>query len=103
MATTNEIPLHNYPESFYITLDQVDYGMSTYWCNKLNCWIVNITTAEGVDVLTGVPLIPGVDLLAQYPDLGFKGQLTAQVDHDSAAVPSLSGLGFTGHLYYTTP
>lgn len=99
----HEIPLNPYPENFSVVLDDSDYSFSTVWNVPTSTWLVSITTLDGVPVITSLPLIPGVDLLAQYPTLGFKGQLIAQVDHDQSAVPSYSGLGTSGHLYYITP
>lgn len=98
----NEIPLNPYPENFNITLDDKEYTLTTSWCGAANTWMLTISQTSG-PVLSGIPLIPGVNLLAQYPDLGFKGQLVAQVDHNQSAVPSFSGLGTNGHLYYITP
>jgi hypothetical protein len=98
----NEIPLNPYPENFLVTLDDKEYTMATSWCASASTWMLSVSTSAG-PVLSGAPLIPGVDLLAQYTNLGFKGQLVAQVDHDKYAVPSFSGLGITGHLYYITP
>lgn len=98
----NEIPLNPYPENFNITLDDVQFTLTTSWCSAAKTWMLAISKTSGV-VISGVPLIPGVNLLAQYPDLGFKGELVAQVDHNQSAVPSYTGLGTTGHLYYITP
>lgn len=98
----NEIPLNPYPERFSITLDDKEFTIVTSWCTPAAAWTVTIADTAG-PVLSGVPLIPGVNLLAQYPNLGFKGQLVAQVDHNKDAVPNYQGLGTTSHLYYITP
>jgi hypothetical protein len=41
----------------------------------------------------GVPLVTGVDLLAQYAYLGFIGSLVVQTDHDPDATPTYENLG----------
>lgn len=99
----NEIPLNPYPENFGITLDDKEFSVTTTWNVPSQTWTITLSDSVGNPILGGVPLIPGVDLLAQYPYLGFVGKLVAQVDHDQNAVPSYDGLGSTGHLYYITP
>ena len=49
------------------------------------------------------PLVPGVDLLAQYRYLGFTGSLVVQTDNDPNADPTYDSLGQTSQLYFVTP
>jgi hypothetical protein len=53
--------------------------------------------------LSGVPIITGADLLAQYAYMNFGGQLRAQTDGNLTAVPTYENLGNAGHLYFVTP
>ncbi len=55
---------------------------------------------DGVPLLTGVPVITGADLLAQFAYIGVYGQMIAQTDNDPGAVPTFENLGTTGYLYY---
>ena len=103
MSTTYEIPLQPNAEVFDITLGAVDYVISTQWNSIGSYWVISLSLIDGTPVLSGVPLRPGVDLLAQYPYLNITGSLYAQVDNDTDTIPSYDGLGTTGHLYYVTP
>ncbi len=81
---TFEIPLSPTPEVFSITLSGTQYSCRTNWNAIMGVWVLDLSTPEDVPVLEGIPLVAGIDLL----------------DHDSAASPSFTDLGTTGHLYY---
>lgn len=68
-----------------------------------NCWVGNMSTDDGVPVISGIPLVTGADLLEQFGYLGLGGQMFAQTDHNADAVPTFEDLGTTGHYYFTTP
>lgn len=96
-----EIPTNSQAESFSISLAGVVYQLSLHWCAPTNSWILDIADASGQALVSGIPVIPGADLLAQYEYLGIGGQLIAVVDGNAAA-PSFTGLGTTGHIYFVT-
>lgn len=100
--TPSEIPLGPAPRLLAITLGGVAYQLLTRWCAPANCWVVDIMDSNGNDVLDGIPLVTGVDLLDQFGYLGFGGQLIAQTDHAKDSPPTFANLGTTGHLYYVT-
>ncbi|MNU03634.1 hypothetical protein D3C72_2477290 [compost metagenome] len=64
--------------------------------------MLDIATAARVPILTGIPVVTGLDLLAQYAYLGFGGMLIVQTDHDADAVPTLGNIGIAGRLYFVT-
>jgi hypothetical protein len=98
--TPYEIPLSPEPQTFSIELNGVSYRMTVYWNPSSGCWILDIRDAQNADVLLGIPIVTGVDLLGQYDYLGFGGSLVAQTDHDPLAAPTYDNLGQTGHLYF---
>jgi hypothetical protein len=54
-------------------------------------------------LVSGIPLVTGVDLLAPYAYLGFGGELLVATDGNTAAVPTYANLGTGSHLYFVTP
>lgn len=103
MTTPSEIPLGPAPRRLSITLAGVSYQLRTRWCDPMAAWALDILDANGVDVLDGIPLVTGVDLLEQFGYKNFGGQLIAQTDNAKDSPPTLDNLGTTGHLYFVTP
>lgn len=99
MSTAYEIPLKASAQNFTIAFPNATYEVTVKWNVFANCWVIDFLDNNGNEVLTGVPLVTGVDLLAQFPDLNFGGQLIVQTDHDTDAVPTFDNLGDTGHVY----
>ena len=102
MSTPFEIPLSANPQIFIITLNQIDYNINLYWCDPANCWVIDISDTSGNKILSGIPLVTGVDLLEPYSYLNFGGQLIVQTDHTTLEVPTFDNLGTNGHLYWVT-
>lgn len=98
--TAYEIPLSPKPQIFSIQLGGVTYKMTLRWNQYAAAWMIDIADALDTLLVGSVPLVTGVDLLAQYAYLGFNGKLVAQTDHDPNAVPTFSNLGTVGHLYF---
>jgi hypothetical protein len=103
MTTPLEIPLSPTPQTFAIELNSVAYRMVVKWCWPAACWMFDLLKADGTALLQGIPIVTNNDLLGQFAYLGIGGQLTAQTDNNSQAVPTYANLGSTGHLYFITP
>lgn len=105
MATVSEIPLTpSQARIFTVTLSGTVYGMRlTYDDAQDGCWILDIGDSVGNLLVAGIPLVTGVDLLAQYSYLGIPGALLVTTDRGAGEVPTFGGLGLTSHLYYVTP
>lgn len=102
MATV-EIPLSAEPQTFGIQLAGVQYQLTLIWRDDpQGGWVLDIADANSSPILSGVPLVTGADLLAQYAYLGFGGQLVVQTDHDVDAAPTFGNLGSSSHLYFVT-
>jgi hypothetical protein len=95
-----EIPLSSTDQVFQIPLGGVTYTLTSKWCAPANAWTLDIADANGVALVSGIPLVTGVDLLEQYQYLGIAGQLVAQTDGDTFAVPTQANLGTGGRLYF---
>jgi hypothetical protein len=63
-------------------------------------WTLDLADQNQNPVVSGIPLVTGVDLLAPYGHLNIGGQLIAQTTNDTDAVPTLANLGSTGNLYF---
>ncbi|NTA27392.1 phage baseplate plug family protein [Allorhizobium ampelinum] len=101
MATSYEIPLSGSPETFSIQLDGTTYQISTQYADATEAgWFINIATDDGTPIISGLPLVTGLDLLEPYVYLGIAGSLYVYTDVDTDAVPTYSNLGSTSHLVY---
>jgi hypothetical protein len=76
------------------------YGMTIQWRETMaQCWVLDLKDNAGAVLLAGVPLLPGANLLAQYPDLDFPGELWV-ASEGTDAPPTYDNLGVNSHLYY---
>lgn len=101
MATVYEIPLSGAHQSFSITLGSVDYRLRLIYRDMPGAgWVLDILDTSGVAILSGVPLVTGVDLLSPYRHLGIGGggSLWCFTDGDADAVPTFENLGGLSHL-----
>lgn len=101
--TRYEIPLTATPQRFSIAMVGVTYQMLLKWNAVSQCWVLDISDANGVGLVFGIPLVTGADLLAQYTYLEFGCELIAQTDGDITAPPAFNNLGVTAHLYFDVP
>lgn len=100
--TPYEIPLNPTPQRLAITLSGVLYQLVVKWNVSASVWVLDILDANETPILTGVPIVTGVDLLDQFEYLGLGGKLYALTDHDPDLPPGFTSLGATGHLYWVT-
>ncbi|UIA94539.1 hypothetical protein LU632_25975 (plasmid) [Erwinia tracheiphila] len=97
-----EIPLIAGAQTFLITMNGGQYQLTLLWRDTSGGgWFLDIADANGNDILGGVPLVTGVDLLAQYAYLGFTVGLWVYTDANPYAVPTWDNLGSESHLYFT--
>lgn len=96
-----EIPLTPEAQSFAITLGGVSYRMRLMFNDAdEGGWLLDIGKGDGTILLAGIPLIPGVDLLAQHAHMDWPGALVVATDRDTGEIPAFDGLGVTSHLYF---
>ncbi|MDR3488822.1 MAG: hypothetical protein P4M05_28455 [Bradyrhizobium sp.] len=99
--TIYEIPLSPNPQTMSITLAGVVYQLRFHYANvREGGWLLDISDNLGNPLVCGIPLVTGVDLLAQYAYLGIGGVLFVKSDGDPDAVPTFDDLGVTSHLYF---
>ncbi|MGK2829250.1 phage baseplate plug family protein [Ralstonia pseudosolanacearum] len=100
---TFEIPLTAQPQNFNITLVGIQYEFTLVWRDTTNGgWFLDIADASGNALLSGIPLVTGVNLLAQYAYMAFGFELWVQTDAADAP-PTFTNLGTESHLYCVIP
>jgi hypothetical protein len=102
MAQAYEIPLTPQAQVFSITLAGVSYQFTLVWRDAPGGgWFLDIADQNSNPLVLGLPLVTGVDLLAQYPHLNFSGTLTVVTSGDTNAVPTYTNLGTASKLIFT--
>ena len=100
---TYKIPLTPESQNFQIVLISTIYRVFLYWCVPANVWVIDLSTATGVPVLQGIPLVANTDLLEPFAYLGIGGKLIAQTDGVLDQPPTYANLGSAANLYFVTP
>lgn len=98
-----EIPLSPQAQTFTIQLGTITYNLVVAWNDApMGGWVLDILDNNSDPVVTGIPLVTGVNLLEQYDYLGFQGALQVQTDFDPDEIPTFQNLGIQSHLYFIT-
>jgi Concanavalin A-like lectin/glucanases superfamily len=100
VTTPYKIPLRPSPQILGITLAGVRYLLTVKWNDFNNSWTIDIADVNGNQILSGIPMVTGCDLLAQFKYLNFGGQLIAQTANNTDAIPTFANLGINGNLYF---
>lgn len=98
-----EIPLISMPQKFSISLAGVSYNMTVRWNQPGECWFLDIADVDDIEIVSGVALVTGVNLLEQYNYLNIGGELVVITDFNASDPPTSSNLGSQSHLYFDTP
>lgn len=87
---------------FKTTLDGVRYTLAFRWNERAGRWIMDIKTASGAVIVAGIPLLSGVDFLAQLKEVKSLPQgnlfILSLVDENSS--PGRDDLGVNVLLMY---
>lgn len=109
MSTSSifQIPVQaGVPQTFQITLDGTAYTFTLQYRDDpagQGGWVLDIADQYGNPIVQGIPLVTGINLLAQYAYLGFIGGLWAQTTSNPDAPPTFSNLGTDGQIYWVEP
>ena len=95
------IPTSPEPQRFLITLSAGQtYQLVTQYRDAPEAgWTLGIGEPNGTPIISGIPLVTGVNLLAQYQHL-IVGSLFVLSDVETWAVPGFADLGVSSHLYF---
>lgn len=103
VITWYEIPTSSTPQQFSVTLNNVVYNLTlSFRDNPLAGWILDIADQNNVNLVCGIPLVTGANLLSQYAYFGINGTLIVSTDGDFFAVPTFENLGTLSHLWFGT-
>ncbi len=97
-----EIPLSPKAQTLTVQMDGVKRKLTFYWNTASACWIIDIKDPDGTPVLTGIPVVTGLDLLEQHAYLELGGSLIVQTDHGPLLPPTFENLGTEGHVFFVT-
>ena len=93
-----EIPLSPDNQLFRIQLAETTYTLRVIWRDSAG-WILDVQDSSGEPLLSGVPLVTGVNLLEQYPQLGINGALLVGCDV-AHRTSHQTNLGTYSHLIF---
>ncbi len=96
----SEIPLSPDNQTFNIDIAGTRWRMSIIW--REVWWVMNLADSSRNILISGIPLVTGVDLLAQHAWLGFNFQLAVDCDDSTQIYPGKTDLGIRSHLYVIT-
>lgn len=95
-----EIPLNSSPEQlFSITLSGQTYDCRVVLNSRTGVWSISFAQA-GTDIINGVALVGGVDILKQY-NIPIKNAYVVNLDKANQD-PSKDNLGVTAKLFILT-
>lgn len=97
-----EIPMNGKAQEFSITLAGVQYNLTLVWNSVSSAWIMDIADSNDDPLLSGVPIVTGADILAQFEYIGISGELYVQTDSDPNVMPTYENFGTDSHLYFAT-
>ncbi|WP_065494709.1 hypothetical protein [Burkholderia sp. CCA53] len=96
-----EMPLSADVQTFNISLSGTIYRLTLVYRGPAG-WVLDIADASDNPLVSGIPLVTGVDLLAQYKYLGFQGRLWVQGAENPDDVPTFEDLGIGSKVYWVT-
>jgi hypothetical protein len=96
-----EIPLSPDNQQFNALVNNVTYKIRVIWRDDAG-WVMDLQDSSGADIIAGIPLVTGIDLLYQYAYLGLGFSLLCLCDADTQEYPSKTDLGTGSHLYVIT-
>ncbi|MDU5474026.1 MULTISPECIES: phage baseplate plug family protein [unclassified Pantoea] len=95
-----EIPLTADNQQFSISIAGTTYQVGIIW--RDTCWVMDLQRAGGDVQINGIPLVTGVDLLAQHAYLGLGFSLYVICDVSAQDYPTQTDLGSRSHLLVLT-
>lgn len=95
-----EIPLTSSPEQlFSITLDGNNYDCRVMLNSRWSTWSISFSQSN-VDIINGVPLLGGIDIMGQY-NIPISDMYVVNLDNPRKD-PSKTNLGTSAKLFIVT-
>lgn len=99
--SVEEIPLSADNQIFSILLQGRQLRLRVMYRDEAG-WVLDILETDDEPIITGIPLVSDVDLLAAYRHLGLTGGLYLVSDDVALEYPTKTNLGLRSHLYFVT-
>lgn len=96
-----EIPLSADNQTFTIRLGGRQLRLRVLYRDEAG-WVLDLLETDYMPIINGIPLVPGVDLLAPYKHLNLTGGLFVVSEDVAQEYPTKTNLGFRSHLYFVT-
>lgn len=95
-----KIPLTNIPQRFAIELAGKSYIVLCRYNTEMENWLLGMQDGDTEQyIFDSMPLVTGVDLLAQHAHLDIPGSLIVYTDGNELAPPTEFNLGQECNLY----
>lgn len=95
-----EIPLTADNQQFSIIIAGATYRISIIW--RETCWVMDMFNDRSEPLISGVPLVTGADLMAQYEYMGLGFKMAVVCDDEAQEYPTKIDLGSRSHLLVST-
>jgi len=95
-----EIPLSPDNQAFNIQLNNTTYQLQVEWRDF--AWVLDLKDSGGNEIVSGVPMVTGGNLLSQWNYLNLGFALEVACDDASQDYPNKTDLGIRSHLYVIT-
>lgn len=97
----SEIPLSPDNQQFTTAINGVNYSIMTLWRDEAG-WVIDLLNSSGTAIVTGIPLVTGANLLAQFGYLSLGFGLVVVCDDPAQDYPTREDLGTKSHLLAVT-
>ncbi len=95
-----EIPLSSGAQKFSIRLGENTLQIRLVWREaEGGGWFIDLFDNEGLDLITGIPLRSGRNILEEHAHLGL-GALTVSLDGETSRDPAYDEMGSKVQLYW---
>ena len=95
-----EIPLSSGAQKFSIRLGENTLQIRLVWREaEGGGWFIDLFDNEGLDLITGIPLRSGRNILEEHAHLGL-GALTVSLDGEPSRDPAYDEMGSKVQLYW---
>lgn len=95
-----EIPLSPDNQAFNINLSNTTYRVQVEWRDF--AWVLDLMDGGGNEIVSGIPMVTGGNLLSQWGYLKLGFALEVACDDASQDYPTKTDLGIRSHLYVIT-
>lgn len=96
----SEILLSPDNQQFSLAVNGNTFSFRVLW--RDTCWVLDISDSAGTAIVSGIPLVTGADLMAQFSHLSLGFSMVVACDVPGQDYPTETDLGTRSHLYIIT-